>query len=266
MQLYTTEEADALLGHRFCHYQGYAYMGHPEKVLHIVVGDHQFVPATNLPLDTVECLRGHDPDLDESVEMRLEPQSQLRCVASEIRYVHNGIVRRLREENAALGTRVHKLEAEHQELEFALGNLRMNFENLLSDYRSGKIDDGAYDTFLTETETETEAPTEHNLSEMLSRCANEYADMQARCAIAERDAQDTRDLEDLRAERRQDALVLLHKACKALDFMLPSAKMLTEDLDTAVSSYAKHNVLVYASVLESIHGALDAFSNEYNNY
>jgi len=260
MQLYTTEEADALLGHRFCHYQGYAYMGHPEKVLHIVVGDHQFVPATNLPLDTVECLRGHDPDLDESVEMRLEPQSQLRCVASEIRYVHNGIVRRLREENASLGTRVHKLEAEHQELEFALASLRQDFEQLLSDHKRGD----ASNTHLYDAVLGREASTP--LADMLATCAHDYADMQARCAIAERDAQDTRDLEDLRAERRQDALVLLHKACKALDFMLPSAKMLTEDLDTAVSSYAKHNVLVYASVLESIHGALDAFSNEYNNY
>jgi len=264
MPTYTDKEADALLGHGFVNYRGFAYMGHPEKILHIIIGDHQFVPATNLPLDTVQALQYHDRDLAETVELHLERQSQLRCVASEIRYVHNGIVRRLREENGSLRARVHELEGDHQELEFALADLRGHFERLLGDYKRGDFHNvDAYNAVLASVGDEGGEPP---LAEILATCARDYADMQARCADAERQVAETRDVEALQMERRQDALVLLRKATKALDFMLPSAKFLADDQDTAVASYARHNVLVYASVLESIHGALDAFSGEYSAY
>lgn len=258
MSTYDEAGAEALLGHRFANYRGFAYMGEPEKVLHIIVGDYQFVPATNFPLSIVEALQLHDRDLGESAELRLERQSQLRCVASEIRYVHNGIVRRLRDENESLSVRVHTLETECQEREFALGDLRRHYDAMLQDLKRGETHNvAAYEDAISP------APS---LAATLDQCARDYVDMQARCAAAERQVEDTRDAEAVMGERRQNALVLLHKAAQRLDYMLPAARMLTADNDTAVSEYAKHNVLIYASVLESIHDALCSLSAEYNTY
>lgn len=256
--MYDEAEAEVLLGHRFANYRGFAYMGEPEKVLHIIVGDYQFVPATNLPLSIVEALQAHDRDLGESTELRLERQSQLRCVASEIRYVHNGILRRLRDENEGLSARAHKMETALLEHEFALGDLKRHYDAMLQDLKRGE-------THNVATYEDAISPSPP-LADTLDRCARDYVDMQARCAAAERQVEDMRDAEALGGERRQNALVLLHKAAQRLDYMLPSTKMLTADTDTAVSEYAKHNVLIYASVLESIHDALSSLSAEYNSY